>query len=653
MYQVANAVVRNALDSNYNNVMYTGHIQFGNTDIYGPTIKNVEICTDWPTTECSYTIGNVICQTFKAEVQSNLTLENQEIEFLTDVILPDLDNSFENVPIGIYIIDTCEVNGEIVTISGSDRMQFASQNKYSSILTYPAQIGSVAAEICSQCGLQLDSSFTFPSFTISNAIEASSCRDALSVIAELVAANVYMSRNGKVLFKVLEHHENSYIIDADRHYSFTHSQNSFNLATVVCKTASETLTSGGGKGIAISNNYVTQDKLDFLLSNVTCTYYGGICEFLGDPTLDICDLICCEDKAGASYPFIIMSRTMTFDGGFKDTIESYAESDTQVSSKRESISKKYASLEKNLEGFKFLVGEQFVTGETFESSLDILSDQINMKVSSTDLTGENLISLINLYPGNIKMQAKNIDLTGYATFSAMEDNSTITTINGCVITCKGQYTYRPMGEDTQTFNSKAILSSGKLVVDNNATGAAREVINVGWEGISTGADPNTSSGGLDLRSNIFSSMNGVPYKGATVYADSSPAATMSRHNAVIMAPQYQDEEANHNKCVFSHHIVNGAGCIDYGPRTANAETGMFNYYAGITVKDNGEIYCLEGGNGNTDKLATIHAKNIPKRIVEVNLNKNETLITAKLEDNTETYWDVASDENGTTFTKRS
>lgn len=74
-----------------------------------------------------------------------------------------------------------------------------------------------------------------------------------------------------------------------------------------------------------------------------------------------------------------------------------------------------------------------------KSSSDILTsiqqntENIALKVSTSDFTGENLVSLINLSPDTVKISASHVNITGFVTFDNLATSGE-TTINGANVT---------------------------------------------------------------------------------------------------------------------------------------------------------------------------------------------------------------------------
>lgn len=133
-----------------------------------------------------------------------------------------------------------------------------------------------------------------------------------------------------------------YIIAPDRIYEFKKTGDLYSVDKLECivekevngETVKEKLKAGlGTKGISFSNPFMTQDILNKIYG-----FMGGLVyqpctlKILGDPRLEVGDIVTVVDKDSKEYKVPIMAMDMEYDGGITTTITAYGGSDGMSSS---------------------------------------------------------------------------------------------------------------------------------------------------------------------------------------------------------------------------------------------------------------------------------------------------------------------------------
>lgn len=139
-----------------------------------------------------------------------------------------------------------------------------------------------------------------------------------------------------------DEHYGAYKLTPDRIYEFKKTGDLYSVDKLECivekevngETVKEKLKAGlGTKGISFSNPFMTQDILNKIYG-----FMGGLVyqpctlKILGDPRLEVGDIVTVIDKDGKEYKVPIMAMDMEYDGGITTTITAYGGSDGMSSS---------------------------------------------------------------------------------------------------------------------------------------------------------------------------------------------------------------------------------------------------------------------------------------------------------------------------------
>lgn len=157
-----------------------------------------------------------------------------------------------------------------------------------------------------------------------------SCRDALAYLAGYLGRNCLVNRDG--LFEMVPFRTVDYdMLNADRIAEPALGDSDCVIGYITCCVDSETTlqTGTGSNGFELISPLMTQQRLDEIGaelmgedSPVRVYRPGKIKQLLGDPTLEICDVVSMNFNE-ATYIIPVTSIAFDFDGGLQSEIESF------------------------------------------------------------------------------------------------------------------------------------------------------------------------------------------------------------------------------------------------------------------------------------------------------------------------------------------
>lgn len=175
-------------------------------------------------------------------------------------------------------------------------------------------------------------------------------KELLTYISQLFGTNVIPHNGGysietkKTLYshRWYDEHYGVYKITPDRIYEFKKSGSLYSVDKLECivekevngETVKEKLKAGlGTGGISFSNPFMTQDILNKIYGFIRgLVYQPCTLKILGDPRLEVGDIVTVVDTDGKEYKVPIMAMDMEYDGGITTTITAYGGSDGMSSS---------------------------------------------------------------------------------------------------------------------------------------------------------------------------------------------------------------------------------------------------------------------------------------------------------------------------------
>ena len=281
-------------------------------------VKKLTYATDWAG---QITVGQVVSAYISATIPTpSLSLAGANVSHSMGIGDP-----VEWVQIGTYRIDEESIRTRqgYTSFSAYDKLRYAI-NTYQSALTFPATLQAICNEVCGLIGI---TSATLPvNPTIEeNVLDGYTLRDVLGFIAGYCGRNAYLSPYGALQLRWFS--SVGYTADGTRANIPYIGENNCTVGRLICQTSDGVLTSGSGEGIYFTCPFMTQARLNAMLSGLSLTYrkadvdipYGNFCLQSGD--------IITVSTTGSNLSVPIMSNSWSYDGGLSSAVTSYGVSD--------------------------------------------------------------------------------------------------------------------------------------------------------------------------------------------------------------------------------------------------------------------------------------------------------------------------------------
>ena len=281
-------------------------------------VKKLTYATDW---SGQITVGQVVSAYISATIPTpSFSLAGANVSHSMGIGDP-----VEWVQIGTYRIDEESIRTRqgYTSFSAYDKLRYAI-NTYQSALTFPATLQAICNEVCGLIGI---TSATLPvNPTIEeNILDGYTLRDVLGFIAGYCGRNAYLSPYGALELRWFS--SVGYTADGTRANIPYIGENNCTVSRLICQTSDGVITSGSGEGIYFTCPFMTQARLNAMLSGLSLTYrkadvdipYGNFCLQSGD--------IITVSTTGSNLSVPIMSNSWSYDGGLSSAVTSYGVSD--------------------------------------------------------------------------------------------------------------------------------------------------------------------------------------------------------------------------------------------------------------------------------------------------------------------------------------
>lgn len=306
-----------------------------------------KITTQASTANKDIIAGDTISQSITAEV-TGLTADISGKTFVLYFYAVNLFGELEEelIPFGRYKVTSCKQSGVKWTIEAKDGF-YKSDDAYVSTLTFPTTTDEIEQEICNKLGIlspRYDYSLLCDSsgeplltsdgkeiyvrdsapVTIEAPLEDCTCREMLSYCASLDGGKCAMlDREGHLIHKAWT--DIDYTITAGRADEAEMDQNDIKISQISCKVDENktlSITAVPGRCMTFTNPYMTQNLLSKAAGNYLMKPYRPLSIYhrLGDPRLDILDVVTVVKADGTSYRVPLMSMSYSYDGGLSANI---------------------------------------------------------------------------------------------------------------------------------------------------------------------------------------------------------------------------------------------------------------------------------------------------------------------------------------------
>lgn len=359
------------------------------------------------------------------------TLDGTELEISIGMMI---DSEPEWVPLGLFTAQKPKSDSGVVTFTAYDRIQTHMSGAFMSELTYPCDGKAVLAEMAKKTGvpiitINLPDGVMIPKRAVSTdsivdesgnpvtdtkyvtPFDGYTYREALSYISQFYGMFATMNRVGDVIFRWYASAECS--ISADRYYDdLTLGESVFAVEKIICQAGNDTLSAGEGTAcMQLENPVMTQERLTAVYQQIKgLEFLPASVSFLGDPRIDVGDIITVTDKTGNVVNIPVMSLVQDYDGGLLSEVQSFGKVESESSQNKGPTDQKIDRLYKDLFLAKELVGEKASFGYVYSVSAKvrkletetITADRIDVNgIFAKDITATGTIMGATLKGGTI------------------------------------------------------------------------------------------------------------------------------------------------------------------------------------------------------------------------------------------------------------
>lgn len=341
--------------------------------------------TNFSTPDSYFYVGGAIA----SKIEVSMFTKSQEFVKGTEVRLEigaTADGAIEWIPMGYFTIKEQKKDRNLLTFTAYDRLESKLAKAYKSKITkYPAESKEFLTDISEQTGIEFDTSKLSDSLMIDKILTVNdqsgektykepfdgfTMQQVVGYIAQLHGTFAICGRNGKVTFKWYEalttdhpgkigdtagsylkdqnlsfiyntieflKESHTYLIKTNRYFDdLLQSETMCQISGISCDTENNHYESGTNINTNLSNPVMTQEWLNKILEKIKDTrYYPVSFSFMGDPRLDVGDVVTIVDAKNNLIDVPVMQHTITFDGGLLSEVASYGFEEKETKSPSE------------------------------------------------------------------------------------------------------------------------------------------------------------------------------------------------------------------------------------------------------------------------------------------------------------------------------
>lgn len=341
--------------------------------------------TNFSTPDSYFYVGGATA----SKIEVSMFTKSQEFVKGTEVKLEIgaiADGTIEWIPMGYFTIKEQKKDRNLLTFTAYDRLESKLAKAYKSKITkYPAESKEFLTDISKQTGVEFDTSKLSDNLIIDKILTVNdqsgektykepfdgfTMQQVVGYIAQLHGTFAICDRNGKVTFRwykaltndypgkigdtagsyledqnlsfiyntiefLKESH--TYLIKTNRYFDdLLQSETMCQISGISCDTENNHYESGTNINTNLSNPVMTQEWLDKILEKIKDTrYYPVSFSFMGDPRLDVGDVVTIVDAKNNLIDVPVMQHTITFDGGLLSEVASYGFEEKETKSPSE------------------------------------------------------------------------------------------------------------------------------------------------------------------------------------------------------------------------------------------------------------------------------------------------------------------------------
>lgn len=239
--------------------------------------------------------------------------------------------SSDLIPMGRYTITSCKRQGERISVEAHDGL-YNIDELYVPSVNFPTTVAEIEIDICNKLRIGIPEKRCY--IAVPGAVEGATLRDMLSWCASLDNGSfAVLDRMGVLVHKWYT--PSSYTISISRADEPEAEKADITYTQLHCITEKDDLYSGkAGRCMTFTNPYMTQERLDGIALGIIGFSYRPLTVYhrLGDPRLDIWDIISVENADGEVYNCPVTGIVYSFDGGLSANIDVYGKTDGDTGS---------------------------------------------------------------------------------------------------------------------------------------------------------------------------------------------------------------------------------------------------------------------------------------------------------------------------------
>lgn len=329
--------------------------------------------TNFSTPDSYFYVGGAIASKIEVSMFTKLQVFVKGTEVKLEIGAM-ADGTIEWIPMGYFTIKEQKKDRNLLTFTAYDRLESKLAKAYKSKITkYPAESKEFLTDISEQTGVEFDTSKLSDSLMIDKILTVNdqsgeksykepfdgfTMQQVVGYIAQLHGTFAICDRNGKVTFRwygalttdrpgkiedttgsylkdqnlsfiyntiefLKESH--TYLIKTNRYFDdLLQSETMCQISGISCDTENDHYESGTNINTNLSNPVMTQEWLNKILEKIKdMSYYPVSFSFMGDPRLDVGDIVTIVDAKNNLIDVPVMQHTITFDGGLLSEVASY------------------------------------------------------------------------------------------------------------------------------------------------------------------------------------------------------------------------------------------------------------------------------------------------------------------------------------------
>lgn len=341
--------------------------------------------TNFSAPDSYFYVGGAIASKIEVSMftKSQEFVKGKEVRFEIGAMA---DGTIEWIPMGYFTIKEQKKDRNLLTFTAYDRLESKLAKAYKSKITkYPVESKEFLTDISEQAGVEFDTSKLSDSLMIDKILTVNdqsgekSCKEpfdgftmqqVVGYIAQLHGTFAICDRSGKVTFRWYEaltadypgkigdtagsylkdqnlsfiyntieflKESHTYLIKTNRYFDdLLQSETMCQISGISCDTENNHYESGTNINTNLSNPVMTQEWLNKILEKIKdMSYYPVSFSFMGDPRLDVGDVVTIVDAKNNLIDVPVMQHTITFDGGLLSEVASYGFEEKETKSPSE------------------------------------------------------------------------------------------------------------------------------------------------------------------------------------------------------------------------------------------------------------------------------------------------------------------------------